>query len=120
MEIVSFMDIEETDKDLMLSFALDIGNGRIKTLLLHRTLFCESLLAEEERGTKVSVEGGDLAEEFINALECVIFDGSIMKIKARFSYHEIDLRKIVKEDFEQIAVSLERHNFDDRFEVKFI
>ena len=51
------MDIDETEKDLILSFALDLGEGRIQTLLLHRTLFYEFILPEEERGTKVSLEG---------------------------------------------------------------
>lgn len=119
MEVVSFMDIEETDKDLIISFALDIGNGYIKTLLLHRTLFCEFIMPEEERGTKVSIEDNDIAEEYINTLECVTFDDRIMKIKARFSYHEINLRKLQIEEIEQIKESLAHHNFDDRFEIKF-
>jgi hypothetical protein len=118
MDVVSFMDVEETEKDLIISFALDIGDGYIKTLLLHRTLFCEFIMPEEERGTKVSLEGNDLAKEYINTLECVTFVDKIMKIKARFSYHEIDLRKIEIEDIESIKESLVNHNFDDRFEIK--
>jgi hypothetical protein len=75
-------------------------------------------MPEEERGTKVSLEGDDLAEEYINTLECVTFDVKIMKIKARFSYHEIDLRKLQIEEIKQIKESLVLHNFDDRFKVK--
>jgi len=121
MDIVSFMDIEETDKDLIISFALDIGEGYIKTLLLHRTLFCEFIMPEEERGTKVSLEDLDLdtEEEHMNTLECVTFDEKIMKITARFSSHEINLRKLQLEEIDQIKESLIKHNFDDRFEIKF-
>ncbi len=121
MDIVSFMDIEETDKDLTISFALDIGEGYIKTLLLHRTLFCEFIMPEEDCGTKVSLEDLDLdiAEEHMNTLECVTFDEKIMKITARFSSHEINLRKLQLEEIDQIKESLVKHNFDDRFEIKF-
>ena len=119
MKIVSFMDIDETEKDLILSFAVDLGEGRIQTLLLHRTLFYEFILPEEERGTKVSLEGYDIAEEHLNTLECVTFDETIMKIKARFSSHVIDLRKLELEEIEQIKEALIHHNFDERFEIKF-
>jgi len=40
-----------------------------------------------------------------------------MKIKASFSYHEIDLRKIQLEEIDQIKESLAHHNYDDRFEI---
>jgi len=120
MKIVSFMDIDETEEDLILSFALDLGEGRIQTLLLHRTLFYEFLLPEEERGTKVSLEGYDFAEGHLNILEYVTFDERIMKIDARFSSHVIDLLKLEIEDIAQIKEALTHHNFDARFEVKFI
>ncbi len=120
MDIVSFMDIEETDKDLIISFALDIGDGYIKTLLLHRTLFYESLRPDEERGTKVSLEGEDLENDYINTLKCVTFDSTILKIKSRFSFYEIDLHKLQTKEVEQTKKAIIRHNFDDRFEVKFI
>ncbi|RJG35981.1 hypothetical protein [Motilimonas pumila] len=119
MDIVSFMDIEETDKDLIISFALDIGDGYIKTLLLHRTIFCEFIMPEDERGTKVSLEGSDIAEVHINTLESVTFNENVMKIKARFSSHEINLRKIESKEVEQMKESLMHHNFDDRFKIKF-
>jgi hypothetical protein len=119
MEIVSFMDVEETDKDLIISFALDMGDGYIKTLLLHRTLFCEFIMPEDERGTKVSMEGCEITEDHLNVLENVIFDGNVMKIKARFSSHEINLQKVEQEEVEEMKASLKRHNFDDRFVINF-
>lgn len=118
MDIVSFMNVEETEKDLIISFALDIGDGYIKTLLLHRTLFCEFIMPEDERGTKVSLEGSDITEVHINTLERVTFNENVMKIKARFSSHEINLRKIECEEVEQMKESLVHHNFDGRFEIR--
>lgn len=119
MEIVSFIDIEESENDLIVSFALDIGNGCIKTLLLHRQLIGEFIMPEEERGTKVSLEGNDLADEHLNTLESVLVKGNVMKITARYSSHEIDLRKISSEEIEHIRDSLQLHNFDDKFTIKF-
>ncbi len=55
----------------------------------------------------------------MNVLECVTFDENVMKIKARFSSHEINLRRVEPEEIEQMKESLVRHNFDDRFEIKF-
>jgi hypothetical protein len=119
MDVVSFMDIEETEKDLIISFALDVGDGCIKTLLLHRTLFYEFALPDEERGTKVSLEGHDLPAPHINTLELIIFDANVLRIKARFSDYKIDLRKVELEEIEKIKQSLVLHNYDDRFEVKY-
>lgn len=53
MEILSFMTIEEDEKDLIISFTPDEGIGEIKSLILHRSLLYESIMPEEERGTKV-------------------------------------------------------------------
>jgi len=118
-KIVSFMGIDETEEDLILSFALDLGEGRIQTLLLHRTFFYEFILPEEERGTKVSLEGNDIADEHLNTLVCITFDESVMKIVARFSSHVIDLRKLEVEEIEQIKEALTHHNFDKKFEIIF-
>ncbi len=119
MDIVSFMNVEETEKDLIISFALDVGDGYIKTLLLHRTLFFEFIMPEDERGTKVSLEGNDIPEVHINTLQSITFDKNVMKIIARFSSHEINLRKIEHKEVERMKASLTLHNFDDSFEIKF-
>ena len=57
MDTVNFMEIEEDEKDLIISFALYDGDGDIRSLILHRTLFYEFIMPDEERGTKVSLEG---------------------------------------------------------------
>lgn len=120
MVFVSFIDIEETNKDLIIVFAIDTGYGDIKTLMLHRTLFFENNIPEEERGTKVSPVGVDLANDHLSTLECITFDDTVLKIQVRLSYHEINLRKIDLGEIEQIKTSLILHNYDERFEVKVI
>ena len=121
MDTVSFINLEETEKDLILSFALDDGDDSVRSLMLHRTLFFESIMPEEERGTKVNLEGEDLdfEQEHLNTLEEFQFDGDILRIKSRFGLYEIDAGKLDPEDFELIKQALERQNYDARFQVKF-
>ena len=119
MDTVCFMEIDEDNKDLMVSFALDDGDGYVRSLILHRTLFYESILPEEERGTKVSLEGDELDEEHLNTLECFELDAHVMRIKTRFRAYEIDGRNLEPEEFRQLKKSLARQNHDGRFEIRF-
>lgn len=121
MDTVSFINLEENDKDLILSFALDDGDGSVRSLILHRALFFEGILPEEERGTKVSLEGEELEDqqEHLNTLEEFRFDGNILRIKSKFRLYEVDARKLDAEDFKTIKQALERQNNDVRFQVKF-
>ena len=121
IDTVSFISLEENDKDLILSFALDDGDGSVRSLILHRALFFESILPEEEKGTKVSLEGEELEDEqeYLNTLEEFQFDGDILRIKSKFRLYEVDARKLDSEDFKVIKQALERQNNDARFQVKF-
>ena len=76
-------------------------------------------MPEEERGTKVSFDDLDPAFEYINTLICITFGTNIMKIKARFTSHELYLGRLSQEDIKQIKASLVKHNFDNKFEIKF-
>ena len=119
MDVVSFMEIVEDDKDLIISFALDDEDGDIKSLILHRTLFYESIMPNEERGTKVSLEGDYIEDEHLNTLECFEFDIPMLRIKSRLRFYEIDAHRLEPGEFEQIKNSLARQNYDGRFEVKY-
>jgi len=118
MNVVSFVKIEENEKDLIISFALDDDDdGGIKSLILHRTLFFEFILPDEERGTKVSLEGDYLEEEHLNTLERFEFNMPVLKIKSRFRSYEIDAHRLEPREFEQIKEALARQNYDGRFEI---
>jgi hypothetical protein len=119
MESVSFIDIEEDEKDLAISFALDDRCGGIRSLILHRTLFFEFILPDEERGTKVSLEGDELDEEHLNTLKYFEFDVPVLRMESRFRSYEIDARNLEEDEIEQIKTSLARQNYDGRFKVKF-
>ena len=121
MDIVSFINLEEDDKDLVLSFALDDGGGAVRSLVLHRALFFENLLPEEERGTKVSLEGQELeyGKEHLNTLEEFECAGTTLRIKSRFSRYRLDAGRLDAEEFKVIKQALERQNYDARFQIKF-
>lgn len=121
MDTVSFINLEEGDKDLILSFALDEGDGFVRSLILHRALLFENLLPEEERGTKVNLEGENLGyeQEHLNTLETFEFDGTTLRIKSRFSHYELDGGKLDSEDLQAVKQALERQNYDARFQIKF-
>jgi hypothetical protein len=121
MDTISFINLEENDRDLILSFALDEGDGCVRSLILHRTLLLEGVLPEEERGTRVTLEGENLdyEKESLNTLEEFRFDGGILRIKARFGFYAVDAGKLDPEDHEVIKQALDRQNYDARFRIKF-
>ncbi len=119
MDLVNFMNIEEDEKDIIISFALDDDEGDIKSLILHRTLFYEFILPEEELGTKVSLEGEYLEDEHLNTLEHFQFDGPVLKIKARLRSYEIDAHRLEPEEIEELKRTLAHQNYDGRFRIEF-
>ena len=98
MDVVNFMEIEEDEKYLIISFALYDGDGDIRSLILHRTLFYEFIMPDEERGTKVSLERDYLEEEHLNTLERFEFDTPVLRIKSRFRSYEIDAQRLEPEN----------------------
>jgi hypothetical protein len=102
MEIVSFMAIEEDEKDLIISFALEEGDGDVKSLILHRSLLYESIMPEEERGTKVSLEGNHLEKEHLNTLERFQIEFPILKIESRLRSYEIDAHRLEPRDLDDL------------------
>lgn len=67
----------------------------------------------------VRLEGQNLTEEHWNTLEHITLEGTKLKIKARFSSHEVDLRKLEPKEINQVKDSIVRQNFDNRFGIKF-
>ena len=120
MRRIQFISIEEDDKDQILSFALDDGGGFVKSLLLHRTRFFEFIFDDNERGTKVSMEGDELdpEQESLNTLESFEFKGTVLRIVSRFRIYEIDASGLSDEDMAEIRRALEAQNDDDRFVIK--
>ena len=57
MHLVKFINLEEYENDLIVSFAVSDGEQDISSLILLRTLLYEELLEKYERGVHVSFEG---------------------------------------------------------------
>jgi hypothetical protein len=113
------MTIEEDEKDIVISFALDDDNGDIRSLILHRTLFYEHIMPEEERGTMVSLEREYLEEEHLNTLEYIEFDKPVLRIKARLRSYEVDAHRLEPEELEELKKTLAHQNYDNRFKIEF-
>jgi hypothetical protein len=106
---VDFMSFEEDDKDLIISFAIPDEALGVKSLILHRTLFFEEVLDEEEKGVKVSLEGT------LNTLVKIEIKGPEVIICSKFSEYVLDLSRIDASDKSHLIRLLMKQNHDERF-----
>ena len=112
---VDFMSFEEDDKDLIISFAIPDEALGVKSLILHRTLFFEEILDEEERGVKVSLEGEKCENAFLNTLLKIEIKDTEVIICSKFSEYVLDLSKIEASDKSHMIRLLMKQNYDERF-----
>ena len=112
---VDFMSFEEDEKDLILSFAIPDEALGVKSLILHRTLFFEEVLNEEERGVKVSLEGEECEDSFLNTLVKIEIEDTEVIISSKFSEYVLDLSKIDAADKSHMIRLLMKQNHDERF-----
>ena len=119
MELVSFISIEDDPPDLILSFAIwQPELEDIRSLILLRTPEYEFILAETERGVKVSDEAFPDDED--DMLKKIEFGEGLVRIITNHHQFDLDLRKIDKEDIEQAKNFLKKMNFDNRFEIQIV
>jgi hypothetical protein len=112
---VDFMSFEEDDKDLIISFAIPDEALGVKSLILHRTLFFEEVLDEEEKGVKVSLEGEEYENETLNTLVKIEIKGPEVIICSKFSEYVLDLSRIDASDKSHLIRLLMKQNHDERF-----
>ena len=115
---VQFISLEEDDKDLVVSFALDDTQGDIESLILLRTLFYEEYLDEDERGVKVSLENNEFEEEDRNVLVDIQIANDEILIRSTFREYRLDISSIKKEDVEGMVRLLKKQNYDNRFTMR--
>jgi hypothetical protein len=116
--LVQFISLDEDDKDLILSFAVDDGEMEIKSLILHRALFFEHFLDEEERGVKVSFEGDSFDQEDINMLSNISIGSREIKVTTPFREYHLDISKIEQNEIDETIELLKKQNYDDRFTIQ--
>ena len=115
---VQFISLEEDEKDLIISFAIDDAEGLgIKSLILLRTLFYEHLLAESDKGVNVSFEEDYGEQDDSNMLDSISIDLEKIIIVSSIKNYELDISKIEKAEIDAMVELLNKQNFDDRFSI---
>jgi len=116
---VQFISLEEDDKDLIVSFAIDDKDFGVKSLILHRTLYFEEILDEEQRGVKVSLEGDSFEQEDYNMLSHIKLDNNIIEVVTPFRKYQLDIVKIEKSEIDDMLKLLRKQNYDSKFAIHF-
>ncbi|MCW8933208.1 MAG: hypothetical protein OQK98_00655 [Gammaproteobacteria bacterium] len=113
--LAKFVNLEEDDKDIIVSFAIQDNEIDVRSLILHRMLFLEEMLDENEKGVIVSLEGENLENENTNTLSIIKINNNEINIISKYSKYMIDITKIDKKGKEDILSLLTKQNYDNRF-----
>ena len=116
--LANFISLEETDKDIIVSFAIDSAETGISSLILHRTLFFEEMLPEEERGVHVTYESDFYEQEDFNMLKSIKISDNNILIYSTFREYTVDISKIEKEEISKMLKLLSKQNYDDKFTIQ--
>lgn len=114
---VQFISLQEDDKDLIVAFVVDDAEMGSKSLILHRTLFFEELLDEEEKGVRVSLEGDAFDKEDLNMLNSFKISNDEIGIVSCFREYILDISNIDKSEIEEMIELLKKQNHDGRFTI---
>ena len=116
--LASFISLEETDKDIIVSFAIDNNNTGISSLTLHRNLFFEEILPEEKRGVHVTYESDRYEQEDFNMLKNIKISSEKVLIESSFRQYKVDISNIEKEEIYNMIETPSKQNYDERFELQ--
>jgi glycogen debranching enzyme len=97
--------------------AIDDPEMGVKSLLLHRTLFYEELMDEEERGVKVSLEGDEYEQDYLNVLNSIKIRPDEVEIISLFREYQLDTSTIEKSVIQDMVELLKKQNYDNRFTI---
>jgi len=118
MHVVNFINLEEDEKDIIVSFAVSDGEQNIKSLILLRTLLYEEFLDESERGVHVSFEGITNEDEQPIILKEIILEPKAIHINTVQHRFQLDLSKIEKSEIQETRELLRKQNYDNSFSIK--
>ena len=114
MENVSFINIEDEGIDLILSFAVyDSDPCDIESLILMRTPSYEVFLEDDERGVSVSFKNIEVSLR----LKGVVLGDDIVEISDEQNKYVLDMRRVEKEDINELEAILKKMNFDNSFTI---
>ncbi|MGI9449167.1 MAG: hypothetical protein ACR2QH_00675 [Geminicoccaceae bacterium] len=119
LELVHFMTTELGD-DLIVSFFVaksqDPSDGR--SIILMRDMKWEYLLAESERGVRISDEDFPEYEDAEdNDLEGIRIDNTVAEIETKHRRYRLDLRHVDESDLRAAKRILKKMNYDRRFQL---
>ncbi|MGI9436858.1 MAG: hypothetical protein ACR2Q4_18850 [Geminicoccaceae bacterium] len=119
LELVHFMTTELGD-DLIVSFFVaksqDPSDGR--SIILMRDITWEYLLAESERGVRISDEGFPEYEDAEdNHLEGIRIDNMVAEIETKHRRYRLDLHHVDESDLKVAKTILKKMNYDRRFQL---
>ena len=117
MHRVQFINLEEDDKDLIVSFAINDPDMGVKSLILNRTLFFEHMSDEGERGVKVSLEGDYFEKEDYNMLNSIKINDGEVCIESTFREYYLDISRIENTELKDMLRLLKKQNHDNRFTI---
>ena len=116
--LAEFVNLEEDDKDIIVSFAIQDSEIDVRSLILHRTLLLEEMLNEEEKGVIVSLEGENLENENTNTLSKFSINNDEINIITKYSKYKLDITKIDDKDKEDMVSLVNKQNYDSRFVIE--
>ncbi|MGH1484434.1 MAG: hypothetical protein ACRBM6_38200 [Geminicoccales bacterium] len=120
LELVHFMTTELGD-DLIVSFFVaksqDPSDGR--SIILMRDMKWEYLLAESERGVRISDEDFTEYEDTEgNEVERIQIDNTAAEIDTKHRRYRLDLRHVDESDLRAAKTILKKMNYDGRFKLE--
>jgi hypothetical protein len=118
MERVEFINLDEDETDLIVSFAVTHEIIGVKSLILHRTLLYEGFLDEEDRGVRVSMEGENLKYDERNLLKIFKIDDEKIEIVSTCSRYYLDISHIESSELTEMLELLSKQNYDGRFTIQ--
>ena len=119
IELVHFMTTELGD-DLIVSFFVaksqDPSDGR--SIILMRDMKWEYLLADSERGVRISDEAFPEYEDAEdNDLEGIRINNTMAEIETRLRRYRLDLRHVDESDLKSAKRILKKMNYDRRLQL---
>src|SRR5215207_2518772 len=118
VEPVWFITVKDEDKDLIVSFAIMLGeHGEVASLTLLRTPEYEVFLPPDERRVNVSHELHPETEE--DWLVAVRFGSTRVSIEATSRRYLLDVSRVDADELTAARDVLRQMNFEGRFELRF-
>lgn len=114
---VGFIDYEDDDTDLGLSFAIYVAGEYYDSLILARSIY-DLLLSEDERKTRISY---DVLDDSIDPiyLQQAHMKGSVLELTCESHCFTLDLSKLEAGGVNIIQAQLKKLNADNCFVLRF-